>query len=140
MGKKIALASASSSCAAIVTSPQTLEEKIEALTTQVDNITAAFHLINSAHIEDERQSEVFDDLLTGDISRDGIPIGISLVGQSVRGGIHVLTVGTDGYYIGIIKYDSLSAAAEAASGVRRSGWTYWKMPGGQTVKEAFGRR
>ena len=43
----------------------------------------------------------------------------------------------DGYYIDNVKYYSLSAAAEAVSGVRRSGWTFWKLVDGTTVKEAF---
>ena len=54
--------------------------------------------------------------------------------------MYVLSIKHDRYYIGTTGYDSLSSAAEAASGVRRSGWTFWKMPDGRTVKEAYGKR
>lgn len=70
---------------------------------------------------------------------DGIPLGISLIGTSQKSGISVMTVHSDGYYLGLNRYDSLSAAAEEASGVRRSGWMFWKLPDGRTVKEACGR-
>jgi len=70
-------------------------------------------------------------------NRDGIPIGISLIGLT-QFGPRILTVMEDGYYIGAQQYGSLSAAAEAASGiVRKSGWVYWKLPNGQTIKEVF---
>ena len=70
-------------------------------------------------------------------NKDGIPIGISLIGLTPIGA-RILTVMEDGYYIGALRYGSLSAAAEAASGiVRKSGWVFWKLPNGQTIKEVF---
>ena len=47
------------------------------------------------------------------------------------------TVKGDGFYVGETKYESLSAAAQDVSGVRRSGLTFWKLPDGRTVKEAY---
>ncbi len=141
MGEKIALGTAvANSGVAVVREPVTIEEKVSALQKQVEDLVKAFHTINSIRVKDKRQQEVYDSPGFANANKDGIPIGLSLMGTSVKGGIHVLTVNADGYYIGITKYDSLSAAAEVVSGVRRSGWTYWKLPDGRTIKEVFGKR
>ncbi len=140
MGKKIALgATVGNTDSAIVAQSLTLEERVYALARQVEDLTRAFNNINSIRVKDKRQQEIYDNFPLHHANKDGIPIGLSLIGVSMRGGIHVLTVTADGYYIGTAKYDSLSASAEAASGVRRSGWTYWKLPDGRTAKEAFGK-
>lgn len=141
MGEKIALGMAmSNSGIAIAGEPVTIEERVATLQKQVEDLVKAFHAISSLRIKDKRQQEVYDNPCLVNANKDGIPTGISLLGTSIRGGIHVLTVNPDGYYIGIKKFDSLSAAAEAVSGVRRSGWTYWKMADGRTIKEVFGKR
>jgi hypothetical protein len=140
MGEKIALGAAAKSTVAVMDETITLEERVKALQRQVEDLVKAFHTINSIRIKDKRQQEVYDNPYLANANKDGIPIGLSLLGTSVKGGIHVLTINADGYYIGITRFDSLSAAAEAVSGVRRSGWTYWKLPDGRTIKEAFGKR
>lgn len=140
MGTKIPLGAAAPASVAVMGTPQTLEEKVEALALQVAELMKAFNVINSTRMKDKRQQQIYDEFPMMDANKDGIPIGVSLVGSSERGGIKVLTINPDGYYIGNKKFDSLSAAAEAASGVRRSGWTFWKLPDGRTVKEAFGKR
>jgi hypothetical protein len=138
MGDKIALGTAiASNGVVIMDKPATLEERVTVLQRQVEELISAFHAVNSIRIKDKRQQERHDD---PNANKDGIPIGISLLGTSVKGGTHVLTVNSDGYYIGITKFDSLSAAAEAVSGVRRSGWAYWKMADGRSIKEAFEKR
>lgn len=71
-------------------------------------------------------------------NKDGIPIGINLIG-STKGQIYVLTVEKDGYRVGKNSFNSLSAAGEAVRGSRVSGWVFWKLPDGRTVKEVFGR-
>jgi hypothetical protein len=142
MGKKIALGAAAPAQTATVAVPQSLEEQVAALRMQVESLTAAFHAVNSVRIKDRRQQDVyaeFGDFLT-ETNKDGIPVGLSLLGQSQRGGMHILTVNKDVYLIGNRSFESLSAAAEASSGVRRSGWTFWKLPDGRSVKEAFGKR
>lgn len=138
MGKKIALGSAFTDSTAIISDPISLEERVIVLQQQVEDLIKAFHMINGINTKNLRRRETQD--ITSNLNKDGIPIGISLMGASIKGGIRVLTVNNDGYYIGITKYDSLSAAAEAVSGVRRSGWTYWKIPDGRTIKEAYGKR
>ena len=140
MGQKIALGTGLPTEAAMVTTPSTIEERMSVLQKQVEDLMKAFHVVNSIRIKDKRQQDTYKEIPIVNANKDGIPIGISLLGSSVRGGIHVLTIKADGYYIGITKYESLSAAAEAVSGVRRSGWAYWKLPDGRTVKEAFGKR
>jgi hypothetical protein len=141
MGEKIALGTAvASSGVAIVGEPVSIEEQISVLQRQVKELMSAFHTVNSLRIKDKRQQAEYDNPGLANANKDGIPIGTSLVGTSVKGGIHVLTVAMDAYYIGITKFDSLSAAAEAASGIRRSGWTFWKMSDGRTIKEVFGKR
>jgi hypothetical protein len=140
MGKKIALGSAMLDSTAIISNnPISLEERVIILQQQVEDLIKAFHIINGVNVKDSRRREIHE-IDTVNTNKDGIPIGISLMGASIKGGIRVLTVNNDGYYIGITKYESLSAAAEAVSGTRRSGWTYWKIPDGRTIKEAFGKR
>ena len=142
MGDKIPLGAAAPAKTAVMEQPQTLQEQVSALKRQLDMLTAAFHSVNSVRIKDSRQHDVyagFGDFFT-ETNKDGLPVGLSLIGQSQRGGTHILTVDTDGYRIGTSPFDSLSAAAEASSGVRRSGWTFWKTHDGRTVKEVFGKR
>ena len=73
------------------------------------------------------------------LNKDGLPLYIHFMGVS-RGVPYVLLVRPDAYYVGTTPYATLSAAAKAVSGVRRSGWTFWKLPDGRTVKEAFNKR
>jgi hypothetical protein len=71
-------------------------------------------------------------------NKDGIPIGTLCIGATEKSHfLFYLTVEADGYAIGSQKFASLSAAAEAASQVRRSGWTFWKLLDGRTLKEAY---
>lgn len=134
MGKKIALGSSVSNEAAVVSQPTSLEEQVLLLQQQIADLTEAFLLSANERRDDNYTSLQFDNA-----NKDGLPIGISLVGHSMRGGTHVLTINEDRYYVGTSGYHSLSAAAEAVSGVRRSGWTFWKLPDGRTAKEAFGK-
>jgi hypothetical protein len=65
-----------------------------------------------------------------------IPEGITLHGTT-NGLSYFCKVKSDGFYVGEKHYDSLSAAAEGISGTRRSGWTFWKLSDGRTVKEVY---
>ncbi len=72
------------------------------------------------------------------INKDGIPIGTVCLGATEKSPfLYYLTVVVDGYVVGSHKFASLSAAAEAVSFVRRSGWTFWKLIDGRTLKEAY---
>jgi len=137
MGQKIRLGKAYIGNG-VIAKPMTVEQRMNLLDERLTELTSAFNAVNSAIVKDSRQQAEYDK--TGNYAnKNGVPIGISLLGQSTRGGTHVLSVKHDGYYIGTVKYDSLSAAAEASSGVRRSGWTFWKMTDGRSIKEAYGK-
>lgn len=71
-------------------------------------------------------------------NKDGIPVGTVAIGITEKSQFKFyLTVLENGYQVGTKVYDSLSAAAEAVSKVRRSGWTFWKLMDGRTMKEAY---
>lgn len=72
----------------------------------------------------------------GELNKDNIPINTLLIGVSM-GRPYILTVNKYDYCVGTKTYDTLSAAAEAVSGNRRSGWVFWKTSDGRTAKEAF---
>ena len=65
-----------------------------------------------------------------------LPEGTVLHGTT-KGLSFFLQVRDSGFWVNNMKYDSLSAAAEGISGVRRSGWTFWKFPDGKNVKEVL---
>ena len=72
------------------------------------------------------------------VNKDGIPVGTLCIGATEKSHfLFYLTVEAEGYAVGSQKFASLSAAAEAASLVRRSGWTFWKLLDGRTLKEAY---
>jgi len=72
------------------------------------------------------------------LNKDGVPIGLECWGTTEKVPyLLIMNVEIDGYRIGNFKYSSLSAAAEAVSGVRRSGWVFWKLPTGETLKELY---
>jgi hypothetical protein len=71
-------------------------------------------------------------------NKDGLPVGMTLI-ASTKGQVFVLSVSVDAYFIGQKAFPSLSAAATAVRGSRVSGWTFWHLPDGRTVKEAFRR-
>lgn len=73
---------------------------------------------------------------TPELNKDGIPINMVFLGTTF-GQSFLLTVHKFNYSIGNKTYETLSAAAEAVSGNRRSGWAFWKGMDGRTVKELF---
>lgn len=123
--------------------PQTSEEKIASLEQKV------FHLTNSLDNLFTMVKELTDKVDTDKNKVIGaviekkkkenkveIPEGTILTGTT-RGLNYFMHIKDSGFYVGITRYESLSAAAEGVSGVRRSGWTFWKLPDGKNVKEAF---
>ena len=70
---------------------------------------------------------------------DGLPIGMECWGYSEKSMFLVfMKVEEKSYKIGNKEYNSLSAAAEAVSGIRRSGWIFWKVGvNGKNLKELF---
>jgi len=122
---------------ATITNPEDLSvvDRMRAMEARINQLTELIHSGLRSLSKDRRGS---DNAYSSD--RDGvIPVGTIFMGTSQRNGTLILTVADDGYYIGNTKYGSLSAAAQSASGVRRSGWTFWKLADGRTAKEAFGK-
>jgi hypothetical protein len=71
-------------------------------------------------------------------NKDGLPIGLVCIGETEKNTFPLcMTVSAEGYVLGMKTYPSVSAAAEAVSFVRRSGWAFWKVPDGRTLKEVF---
>ena len=111
--------------------PRSVEDRL----TAIENMLAML-ATNIASNEDKpvKNLNAYEGL---PMNRDGIPLNMSLIGNS-KFGARILFVAEDAYYLGDVPYNSLSAAAEAASGIiRKSGWVYWKLPNGRSLKEAF---
>lgn len=128
---------------AIDNQPKTEKEKIELLEQRVyyltNSLDSLFSMVKQLRDDvskdkDRKISNVISEKKKE--SKIEIPEGTVLTGQT-KGLSYFLQVRDGGFYVGVTRYDSLSAAAEGVSGVRRSGWTFWKLPNGQTVKEAF---
>ncbi len=134
MGDKVALGRAPVKAGkAIIVKPKSTEDRLSVL----EDMVATLLDLNSRLMNGEKPEESLNAYNSMPKNRDGVPIGISLLGQS-RHGPRILSVTKSGYYVGPDEYQSLSAAAEAVSGiVRKSGWVFWKLPNGKSLKEAY---
>jgi len=125
--------------------PHTIEEKIAALETRQENMTQMmdnmFALLKEIRAvvqadHDKRVTQVLNETIKSKAM--AIPEGTVLNGKT-RGLSYFLQVKNGAFYVGNTRFPTLSAAAEAVSGVRRSGLTFWKLDDGRTVKEVFKR-
>lgn len=126
--------------------PHTVEQRLAYLeqickqhTLSLDSIYTIIK--NFQNSPENRQKIVdIDKQIDANRSDNKIPAGTQLVGVT-KGIPYFCTVNMDGFWVGITKYDSLSAAAQGVSGVRRSGWAFWRFSTGQnegrTVKEVY---
>jgi len=111
-----------------------LEERIYHMTNAMDSAFAIIKEIrNQVNIQKDRE---ITDVIKSKKNDEVIPTGTVLTGNT-KGVNYFCQVKEDGFYVGVTKYPSLSAAAEGVSGVRRSGWTFWKLPNEKTVKEVY---
>lgn len=123
--------------------PQNTDEKVVMLEARIFDLGNAldsmFTMVKA--LQDDRHEER-NNKLAGIIeakkkaNKVEIPEGTVLTGKT-KGLSYFLHVKDGGFYVGITRYDSLSAAAIGVSGVRRSGWMFWTLPDGKTVKEVF---
>lgn len=121
---------------AMVIKPRSTEDRL----TVLENMMTTLLDLNSRVMNGEKPEKSLNAYDGLPKNKDGIPIGISLLGQS-KAGPRILSVTEDGYHVGLDKYQSLSAAAEAVSGiVRKSGWIFWKLPNGKSLKEVYKTR
>lgn len=110
----------------IVAQPVTLEERLETVIKRVDELTKSFNAMHSSVVKDSHVPA-------------NIPPGTLLFGRSGKKEA-ILVVTETGFFIGQTRYNSLSAAARIVSGIRRSGWAFWKTADGRTAKEVFGSK
>ncbi len=135
MGNKVALGRAATKAGKVtVVNPKSTEDRLAVL----ENMMATLLDLNSRVMNGEKPEESSINAYDGlPKNRDGVPVGISLLGQS-KNGPRILYVAEDGYYLGPDRFQSLSAAAETVSGiVRKSGWVFWKLPNGKSIKEVY---
>lgn len=123
--------------------PQTDHDRLIASEAQIITLTksldALWSVVKALTDAVSKKSDVDLKTVIEEKKKEGkaeIPEGTILWGTT-RGMNFFLTVQHGGFYVGTTRYDSPSAAAEAVSGVRRSGWAFWKLPDGKTLKEAF---
>jgi len=116
---------------------EALEQRTSELTQMLDNIFEILKSMreNTYKDQDREINSIIEKKSVLDMS---IPEGTVLYGKT-KGLSYFLSVKDGGFYVGSTQYDSLSAAAKGVSGVRRSGWSFWKLPDGRTVKEVFRR-
>ena len=125
--------------------PQNMEERVDFMEKRINQIALS---IDSLHSIMKRLRDRADIRKDYAISKNiekvksdmKIPEGSVLIGVT-RNVPYYCEVKEGAFYVGVTKYSTLSAAAEGVSGVRRSGWTFWKISGGihngKTVKEVF---
>ena len=118
--------------------PQTTAERLDRVEEKLEAMTRAFHATRHMLAKKESNSNIVDEVFGGEPkNRDNVPLNSTLIGTT-HGLPYILVVNELGeYMVGTTTYLSLSAAAEGISGVRRSGWVFWKTADGRTAKEAY---
>lgn len=116
-----------------------LEQAVKQHTISLDSLYAIVKELQQGKEHQEHVEEI-DKAIEVNKSDNRIPVGTRLKGTT-KGTPFWCIVKDDGFYVGITKYESLSAAAQGVSGVRRSGWTFWKFEDGKnegkSVKEVY---
>ena len=118
--------------------PRTTAERLDRLEEKLEAMTRAFHATRHMLAKKESNANIVDEVFGGEPkNKDNVPLNSTLIGVT-QGLPYVLVVNELGeYMVGKNTYMSLSAAAEGVSGVRRSGWVFWKTADGKTAKEAY---
>lgn len=139
---KLTLGKGAKDVVGIITKPQTVEQRVAVLESQLKAMTHAFYSVRRV-LEKEKQMTGEDAYnpgipITVTVNRDGIPIDTILMGITEFAPF-ILNVGNDGlYYVNNVGYQSLSAAAAAVGApVRKSGWRFWKTLDGSPVKDVY---
>lgn len=138
MDKHVALGQAPEAGVGMVMEhPETVEGRLALLEQKLEAMTKAF-LAARRELQKKEESEEQRPLAkAGDYNKDGLPLNMCLIGTS-KGLPYIMSIDGEGrYLVGNTVYGSLSAAAEGVSGVRRSGWTFWKLIDGRTIKEVY---
>jgi len=123
--------------------PKSIEQRLDDQQKQIMQLTSALDSMASMikelrddyrKREDEKLTKIIED--NKKAHKMEIPEGTLLHGAT-HGLTFYCTVADGGFKVGNRTYNSLSQAAEGISGVRRSGWTFWRLPDGRTVKEVY---
>ena len=131
--------------AEVAPQPQTQDERIDLIESRVNQLALSIDSIHSIIKKlrdkaDAKKDYAISEKIEKVKSDMKIPEGTILVGIT-RGVSYYCEVKNGAFYVGITRYPTLSAAASGVSGIRRSGWTFWKLSGGKhngkTVKEVF---
>ncbi len=118
--------------------PSSLKEEFEDMKLKLESITEMFYILRKRYgkkKKDKSEKDVVDDVF----NKDGIPLNSSFIGYTSSSNYpFILIINEKGNYkVGNKSFNSLSASAEFVSGVRRSGWTFWKLFDGRTLKEVY---
>lgn len=121
--------------------PESIEEKIAFLQEQMTNLISMadnlFIMVKELREKvDKDKDKVMVETARAKKSDAALPEGTVLHGTT-QGLSFFLQVRDGGFWVNNVKYESLSAAAEGISGVRRSGWAFWKFPDGKSVKDTL---
>jgi len=131
--------------AEVAPQPQTQDGRISLIESKINQLALSIDSLHSIikKLRDRRSARrdyAISEKIEKIKSDMKIPEGTILVGLT-RNVPYYCEVKNGAFYVGITKYPTLSAAAEGISGVRRSGWTFWKLSGGKhdgkTVKDVF---
>lgn len=129
----------------VAPAPQTVEERVFAIERAVAQLAQSLDSIYSILKKMRDKAAARKDFaISEDIEKVKsdmkVPEGTVLIGET-RGVPYYCEVKDGAFYVGVTQYLTLSAAAQGVSGVRRSGWTFWRLSGGKhngkTVKEVF---
>jgi len=143
MDKVLELGKGRKDIVGVLAQPQTVEDRITILESQLKAMTHAFYSVRRV-LEKEKRDNAGEDAYNPGIpadeaiNKDGIPINATLVGIT-KHAPYILNVGPDGrYYVNNVPYPSLSAAAKAVGAPeRKSGWRFWKTIDGTSVKDVY---
>ena len=116
----------------------TLKSELKDLQLKLDSITEMFYLIRKRYGKKSEQ-KVAEQSVDDIYNKDGVPLNSSFIGFTQNSKYpYILLVDDKGIYrVGKETFLSLSSAAEFVSGVRRSGWTFWQLLDGRTLKEVY---
>ncbi len=123
-----------------ITTAKTSEEQLKELQLKMDSISKMFFMLRKTNYKKNKKKSITasatEDPL---INTDGIPVNTCYIGYTKKSSCpYILVVNDKGkYVIGSDEFASLSSAAEFVSGVKRSGWTFWKTLQGDTLKELY---
>ena len=125
------------------TAPVSMEQRMAAIETRqlhiTNSIDSLFQIVKSLRDKSSKDQDTKINEVINKKKKEQkieIPEGTMLHAAS-KGLSYFCRVEAGGFKVGATSYESLSAAAEGVSGVRRSGWTFWRMSDNRTVKEVY---